>query len=102
MLTTELKNSELGKWGSREQVPSDWQQLAPQTVGFSQIMTIKDAATGESFTFSRGLYVPKIVADAMRPILERNALSDTPGFRWIRQFQSYVKSIELGLSVFHM
>jgi len=98
----ELKNSELGKFGSREDHPAGWRELAPQTPGFHQQILIKSADTGESFTLSRGLYVPKVVADAMRPILERNVLSDIPGFRFIRRAQSYIKAVELGLSVFHM
>ena len=96
---TELKNTELGKNGSRSDVPSDWRELP----GSHKTVVTKDAATGETQVFQQGFYVPKVVSDAMRPILEQNILGNIPG-AWpvLRNAQRYIKATELGLSVFHM
>ena len=48
------------------------------------------------------LYVPKIVAEALNPIFEKNVLSKIPGIAKFLHVQAYTKGIELGLSVFHM
>ena len=100
LFTTELKNSEMGKWGSGDTVPEDWAELAPALRGFRQSMTIKDAATGESHSFSRSLMVPKVVADAMKPMLGEGGLPSQ--VLKALHFQNFVKLIELSLSPFHM
>ena len=100
LFKNELKNSELGKWGSRDSAPEGWVELAPNQRGFHQTMSRIDPETGKAETWSRGLYVPKVVADAMKPMLESGSL---PGAisKAIRA-QNYVKAIELSLSIFHM
>jgi hypothetical protein len=100
LFTTELKNSEMGMWGSRETVPEDWVELAPALRGFRQSMMIKDAATGDTQSFSRSLMVPKVVADAMKPMLSEGGLPSQ--ILKALHFQNYVKLIELSLSPFHM
>jgi hypothetical protein len=95
---TELKNTELGKNGSRSDVPADWRELP----GTHKSIITKDARTGETKSIQQGFYVPQVVSDAMRPILEQNVLSGVASFKAVRAMQSYIKSMELGLSVFHM
>ncbi len=99
MFVTELKNTELGKWGSAAKVPEGWVELAPGQRGFHQTMTVKNEA-GETNTFSNGLYVPKQIADAMKPILGSGGLPEQ--ILNALHLQNYVKGIELSLSIFHM
>jgi len=95
MVTTELKNSELGKWGSGNKVPEGWVELAHE---FRQTRMIVDSLSGESLTVSKNLYVPKVIADAMRPLFE-----DRPNqLAKVLHVQSAVKMMELSLSFFHM
>ena len=98
ILKTELKNSELGKNGSREDVPSNWRQLP----GSSKAIVTKDSKTGEARVFHQGFYVPPVVAEAMKPILEQNVLSSTPEVWALNNMQRYIKTAEVGFSVFHM
>jgi hypothetical protein len=81
MLEMELKNTRLGVEGTPEDHEDGWAPLRP----------------GQS-----SLYVPKIVAEALNPIFERNVLSKIPGIAKFLHVQAYTKGIELGLSVFHM
>ncbi len=77
LFATELKNSALGVAGSEESHPEGWEQLR-----------------------GTGLYVPKVVADAMRPMLESGGLPEK--IAKTLRMQNYVKGIELSLSPFHM
>ena len=79
LLSTELHNTELGKYGTMEKHPDGWVQMAPDQLAFRNNIPITDAATGEQHVLSRSLYVPKDVADAMRPIVEKNVLGSQPG-----------------------
>ncbi len=104
LLLTELKNSEVGKWGSQksENIPSDWKELAPQRQLFHHNIAVVDPKTGEPHVLAQSLFVPKEIAKAMAPIIEPAALANIPGFRAGRFYQTYIKAAELGLSVFHM
>jgi ADP-Ribosyltransferase in polyvalent proteins len=86
LLATELKNTELGKYGTREDHPDSWVELAPGQQSLRQ--------GGDS------LYVPKEVADALKPMFEPG-LKDTPLAPLLKS-QGYVKALELGLSLFHV
>jgi hypothetical protein len=99
LFKTEIKNSELGKYGTRKSVPQNWVELSPSDKGFSQTMTKIDPETSETVTWSRGLYVPKPVADAMEPIFKDSRVPELHG---VLRAQNYVKAIELSLSIFHM
>lgn len=83
LLETELKNTDLGKYGTEEDHPDGWTQIGKQR-GVEQ------------------LYVPKDVSDALRPIVEPNVLRDQPGAKSLQAMQGFTKSLELGLSIFHM
>jgi hypothetical protein len=80
LLEMELKNSELGVQGTPEDHPDGWMPMSDRS----------------------SLYVPKIVAEALNPIFEKNVLSKIPGIAKFLHVQAYTKAIELGLSVFHM
>lgn len=100
LLATELKNTEMGKYGTQENHPDGWVELAPGQSAFRNTFAIKDAETGEAHTISQALYVPKDVADAMKPMFE-SGIKGTM-FGPLLKGQGYVKSLELGLSFFHM
>lgn len=93
---TELKNSALGVEGSRGKVPASWVALTKQ---FEDRRTfVQD--DGSTVTTVKNLYVPKEIAEALRPLLEDpGQLSQLSKFLHI---QSIVKGIELTLSAFHM
>lgn len=99
LFKTELKNSELAKNGSRSTMPSDWVELP----GSHKPIITKNSKTGETEVFQTGFHVPKVVADAMAPILEqRNSFWNLPVISQFRQTQIFQKAVELGLSVFHI
>jgi hypothetical protein len=78
LFTTELENSELGIHGTEDSHPEGWKKL----------------------TQFGNLYVPKVISDAMKPILESGGL--TGKIANVLRAQSYVKAVELSLSIFHM
>lgn len=82
LTATELKNTQLGIQGTPESHPIGWVEMAPMRRALA------------------GLYVPKDIADAMKPIFESSGKA--PELDKLRLTQGYIKSLELGLSVFHM
>jgi hypothetical protein len=90
LLSTELTNTELGKYGTRDDRPAGWVELDPRGRTFEL----------RQGPVSRSLYVPKDVADAMKPLFEQG-LKDT-ALAPLLKTQGYVKMLELGLSFFHM
>ena len=88
ILSRELANTELGKYGNEDEHPSGWVPMAANQKAFRS-----GADT---------LYVPQVVADALRPIIEPNVISSQPGIKAVKAMQGFTKSIELGLSIFHM
>jgi hypothetical protein len=77
----ELENSQLGVAGTAENHPANWVPIDPRRPNF---------------------YAPKIIADAMHPIVSTNGLMNSRFFKDASFLQGYIKSVELGLSVFHM
>jgi hypothetical protein len=78
LFTTELENSELGIHGTQDEHPEGWVPLK----------------------FPGNLYVPKVIADSMKPILDEAGI---PGqLAKLLHAQSYLKAVELSLSIFHM
>jgi hypothetical protein len=100
LLATELKNTELGKYGTRDNHPEGWVEMAPGQGAFRQTIPITNPETGEPDLFSRSLYVPKDVADALKPMFEQGIKGTM--LSPLLKAQSYVKMLELGLSFFHM
>lgn len=98
LFINELKESELGKWGTQKSVPVGWKTLSPGNRVFEH--HIISAETGEGF--SQSFHVPKVIADAMSKSLEPGTLRGITAFRTARVMQAYIKAAELGLSVFHM
>ncbi|MDE2025152.1 MAG: 2'-5' RNA ligase family protein [Patescibacteria group bacterium] len=132
LLIKQLKTTELGKFGSRksEYIPADWEEVAPESNLFkNEIPFIKEfkkegmtpeqiASWEKKVTEGRAkstedkyleadiahqsLFAPKKVVDALKPITGGDYLNNLPGFAKMRLYQAYIKTAELGLSVFHM
>lgn len=90
LLSTELINTKLGEYGTRDNRPAGWVELDPRGRTFEL----------RQGPVSRFLYVPKDVADAMKPLFEQG-LKGT-ALAPLLKTQGYVKMLELGLSLFHM
>jgi hypothetical protein len=100
LLSTELRNTELGKYGTRETRPEGWVELDPRGRAFEQRKALIDPETGDPYVMSRSLYVPKDVADAMKPLFEQGLKGTS--LAPLLKTQGFVKMLELGLSFFHM
>jgi hypothetical protein len=89
---TELQNSALGMESSRGKVPADWVPLTKQ---------FEDKVRNEDGSYTvKNLYVPKDIANALKPLLEEpGQLSQLSKFLHV---QSVIKGIELTLSAFHV
>lgn len=85
LFKTELKNSEMGKYGTRSDVPKNWVELP-----------------GSGNEYGSGFYVPPKIAKTMRPILDPNVFSGEGWFKNLRLVQKFTKAAELSFSFFHM
>ena len=103
LLVNELKNTDVGKWGFRnsDKIPREWVELSPGRELFRNRIPYLDEE-GKPAIATQNLYVPQKVADALAPIIDPASISNIPGFRAGRLYQFYIKSVELGLSVFHI
>ena len=104
MLLGHLKDSELGKFGTSgaENIPNDWIPLDPSNRFFRNTIAFTDKETGNPSAAHQDLYVAPKVAEAMKPILDSDFTGTLPGFRKSRLYQGYMKSLQLGLSMFHL
>src|SRR5208337_4195017 len=94
---TEIKNSALGRQGTSGKVPADWVKLGEGRA--FQYVTV-NPNTGVPVVSD--FYVPPKIADAMKAITERRTLFQDGPLSKLRQIQSYIKAVDLGMSVFHM
>lgn len=132
LLIQQLKDTELGKWGSKksEFIPSDWRPIAPESslfqneIPFVTQVNIADLEGAELAKWEKllkdgqakeigdqyvkadvahqSLYAPKKVVDALMPITDGDYMNKLPLFGKSRLYQAYIKSAELSLSIFHM
>lgn len=102
VLVNTLKESGLAKWATDSTAPAEWSEVGPGTRSFRNEVAFNDSDTGEARVAHQALFAPKDVADALRPITDPDWTNSLPGFRNAHLYQSYLKSVELGLSVFHM
>ena len=111
----ELKNTELGKHGVAGQMPPELRAQGGTNLSQSEIDELGGipkawvALHGTERTIVRdgkqvtvGFQVPPKIAEAMRPILEHDAISGAQYWKAAKLAQAYIKSVELGLSPFHM
>ncbi len=99
-----LKDSGMGKFGTEgaDNIPKDWVRVGAGNRLFENSFASIDKATGKAVRGSNFLMAPPKVADALDPLLDKNGLAAIPGWQKTRIGQAYLKSVELGLSVFHM
>ena len=113
----ELENSQLGKNGVTGQLPpglkdviADSNILTPKEIeelgGIPKDWvdlpgTAKTVVSGGK-QFRTGFKVPPMIAEAMEPMLQKDVLSGAQYWKVAKLTQAYIKSIELGLSLFHM
>src|SRR5258708_2925243 len=132
LLVKQLKDTELGKWGSKDSkfIPKEWKPIAPEQnlfkneISFVTEKKIADLSPeekavwdkevelgrakqiGESYVKAdvahQSLYAPEKVVKALEPITTLDYMNKIPAFGKSRLYQAYIKSAELGLSVFHM
>jgi hypothetical protein len=113
----ELKNTELGKHGVAGQVPPELKaQLADTGIMSSKELEelggipkdwVELPGTGKTIVSDGkqvhvGLQVPPRIAEAMKPLLEKDAISGAKYWKAAKMSQAYIKALELGLSPFHM
>lgn len=103
ILINNLKGSDIGKWGTgnSKNMPKDWVPLAPESGRFQNEVPFLNSE-GEADISYQNFMVPPKVADALRPITDPNYMSRVPFFMTARMYQAYVKSVELGMSGFHL
>ena len=117
LFQTELANTELGKHGVAGQVPPELKAQMADTgilsakeleeLGAIPKDWVELPGTGKTI-ISDGkqvhvaFQVPPKVAEAMKPILEKDAISGAKYWKAAKMTQAYIKAIELGLSPFHM
>lgn len=92
----------LAMWGKHggKNVPRDWVELARHSRLFANEVHF-EGENGPELA-EQMLFVPKVIDKALRPITDPDYLDRLPLFRALRQFQSYTKAIQLGLSFFHV
>ena len=102
MLVDHLKDSAMGKWGSRGQanIPADWVEIAPHAHPFQNLRAFVGEG-GEPEIARQTLFVPKFIEEALRPITDPDYTSRIIGFARWRGFQAYTKAVQLGMSLFH-
>jgi len=104
MLVERLKNAGVGKWGARSgqgNIPEGWVEIAPHAHPFQNLRTFTDEA-GETNIARQTLFVPKFIEEALRPVTDPDYTNRIAGFRKLRTWQALTKSVELGLSLFHL
>ena len=103
LFVNQLKDSALGKWGfsGSENIPSDWVPLDPSNKYFRNVIPFINSEGKPSFAY-QDFYVPKKIAEALKPLIDTDFTGTIPGFSKTRLYQSYLKGIQLGLSAFHI
>jgi hypothetical protein len=101
ILIDTLKAGDIGKFKTASTAPKGWGEVGPGTRLFRNEVAFTDA-DGNAQVAHQALYAPQEIADALRPLTDPDYSSTIPGFTKTKLYQQYVKSVELGLSVFHI
>ena len=101
MLEGTLRESGFAKmYSDPAEVPEGWEDIAPGSTAFSRRTAIIDK-DGNPQVVSHRLYAPQAIAEAMRPLTDPDFMSRMPAVRGGMIYQAYIKSMQLGLSLFH-
>lgn len=103
LLLKELKDSELGKFGTQksEHIPSTWVPMAPESNLFKVNVPYLDTEGKPQIAYQQ-FFAPQKVVDALSAITQGDYLMNLPGIYRLKWYQGLVKGAELSLSVFHM
>ena len=106
LLLKAIRKTKAGKWGTYSQqkkggIPANWVELSPESRIFRNEVPFLDEE-GNASVAHQTLFVPPKLEEALRPILDPNYMNRVPGFQKSRAYQAWIKTIELGLSVFHL
>ena len=101
-----LKDRAIGKWGfasaqRQGKVPANWVELALETRMFRNEVPFT-TQEGQPEVAHQIFFVPPEVEKAMRPVFDPNYMDRVPGFMSARLYQSYIKAVELSMSLFHL
>ena len=103
ILIPALKDMKMAKWSTSANAPKGWVPLGQENNQlFQNLIPITDKETGESHVMVQRLYVPQSIADTFAPILDPDYLKKIPGYSVSKFYQSYIKGVELSLSLFHV
>ena len=106
ILKNTLRATGAGKWGTRAEqkagkIPADWVELAPQSQIFRTEHAFVDQQ-GNARTAHEMLFVPPVIQKAMKPILDPDYFMQHKGVEKTQAYQTAIKPVELGMSVFHL
>lgn len=101
ILIDTLKKGDIGKFATDSTAPQGWKEVGPGTRLFRNEVPYNDTE-GNAQVAHQALYAPEKIAKALRPLTDPDYSSTIPGFTATKVYQQYIKSVELGLSVFHI
>lgn len=103
LMENQLKDSAIGKNGFKdaENIPKEWVEADPSGKYFRNNIPFINKEGKPSVAY-QNLYVPPVVADALKALITSDFTGQIPGFSQGRVYQAYLKGIQLSLSVFHM
>lgn len=104
ILVDTLKESDIGKFTTRENAPAGWAEVGEGTRTFKNDIAYESGGEDESAlaVAHQALYAPPEIAKALKPITDPNYMMQVRGFEQSSAYQAYIKSAELSLSFFHM
>ena len=103
---TKLQESDVLRWGddARENIPNTW---IPYTKSrdarlWKFPIDLVDQTTGKRVASNLTSYGPRKIVEALYPITDPDYFTEIHGARAARAYQAYLKSVQLGLSLFHI
>lgn len=100
LLTQALRDTNVGKYGTRDSAPDGWVPLAAHSNEFKTTVPFVNGE-GEADIAQKQLFVPPFIEKALQGVTDPNYVSRLPGFKATRAFQAYTKAMQLGMSFYH-
>lgn len=106
LLEDQLRTASIGTYTVKGSAPEGWTPLAPEANEFRQLVPyasdkIDEAGQPVLETAEKRLFVPRFIADALKPITAPDFTVEIKGKDLIRSTQAATKAAQLGLSFFH-
>lgn len=99
-----MRQSEIGRTATPDTAPKGWvpADLKSTTKVFTKHVAIgPEVEGGEPRVVTQSLYVPPEVEKMIRPLMSPDPIGESKLFSSVAAFQAWIKSVDLGLSVFH-